>query len=219
MISRKLRISPILALTSLIAILSPLQAREFVGRNGKKIEAEIVSKNDKEVELKLADGKTLKVPLASLSDADQLFVKVWESPEDKKLRLATLDPAEILAAKGFVPFSTEMKEGNLIVTLQIDGKEAKFLVDHRNGQPVLHQPSVEKLGLTMKPSAGGGQVVGTVNPEKISNGEGTVKGVEFLVAALNGIPEGIDGLIGGQTFVDWEAYHDFTGSKIWIKGE
>lgn len=199
--------------------LGPLEAREFVGKNGRKIEAEIVSKTDTDVELELADGKTVKVPIASLSAADQLFVKVWESPADKQARLAGVDLAETLEAKGYVPFSTEAKEVGLVLTVWIDGKEAKFLIDHRNPQPVLNQASVERLGLTMKPAQGGGQVLGTVNPTELGNGSATVKGVEFYVAALNGLPEGLDGLIGGACFTDWEALHDFAGSRIWLKGK
>jgi len=212
-------IRPALGLVLVLATAAPVDAREFVGRNGRKIEAEIVSKTDTEVELEMADGKKVKIPIASLSSADQLFVKVWESPDDKKARLAGVDLGEALTAKGFVPFSTAMKEGSLVVSIWIDGKEAKFLIDHRNPKPILSQASVQRLGLAMKAVEGGGQILGTVTPAEIGNGSAGVKGVEFYVAALEGLPEDLDGLIGGQCFVDWEALHDFTGGKIWLKGK
>lgn len=211
--------SSAIILALVCAAAPPLEAREFIGRNGKKIDAEIVSKTDSQVELELADGKKVTVPISSLSDADQLFVKVWESATDKKARLAGVNLADALEAKGYVPFAITLKDGAPVVSMQIDGKEAKFLIDHRNPQPILNQASVEKLGLTMKAAPGGGQVLGTINPKELGNGSATVKGVEFYVVALNQMPEGIDGLIGGAAFTDWEAFHDFAGAKVWLKGK
>jgi|GEM_PF-7032344 len=201
-----------------LALLAPLAAgREFTGRNGRTIDAEIVSRTATEVELRLAeDGKLVTVPISSLSDSDQLYVQTWESEEQKQQRLRAIEPAEVLLARGYVGFPVESKEGLTIVVAQLAGKPARLLVDHRNPKPVLHDGALERLGLTMTAVEGGGQVKGTVTPETIGNGSETMKGVEFYVATLQ-LPEGVDGIIGGQTFVDLGALLDFANQRLWLK--
>ena len=193
-------------------------AREFTGRNGRKIEAEIVSKTTKEVELKLEDGKTVKVPLSSLSDADQLFVETWESPEEIKRKLSAIEPDEVLAARGFVDFPFEIVGQATVITLQLEGKDLKLMVHHGNEQPVILESSMNthELKITPLEGEGGGQVVGTYRPEKISNGSAEINGSDFLVARIEGLPAGIDGLIGGQFFVNHKARMDFVLKKLWM---
>jgi len=53
-------------------VLSELRTWEAV--NGKKVEAQFVSNNDGQVVLRLTNGKTFKVPLNKLSQADQDFI-------------------------------------------------------------------------------------------------------------------------------------------------
>lgn len=203
----------------LIGVLVPCGAegREFTGKNGKKIEAEIVSKSGKEVELKLDTGKVVTVPLSSLSDGDQLFVEVWESSEAKEKRLEGLEPNEVLLAKGYVPLQIVDKQGMLLVVMQLDGNEVTLVIDHRNPKPLLSKAAVDRLGLEMKAPEQEGQLLGTVSPDEIGNGSEKVGGMAFYVVALDKLPEGIDGMIGGQTFVDWSARLDFSAKKLWIK--
>lgn len=196
-----------------------LSAREFTGKNGKKIEAEIVSKTGSEVELKLESGKTVTVPLSSLSEGDQLFVSVWESPEEKQAKLKKVEIDEVLAAQGYVAFPIEIRGQFSVVKLRLDETEATFMFNHSVEEPVLDERAVERLGLTVEPleGGGGGNVVGTVKPEKLGNGSDQLDGRRFLVAPINGIPQEVDGLIGGQFFVDHAARVDFANKKLWIK--
>ncbi|MCU0796194.1 MAG: hypothetical protein MUF31_09695 [Akkermansiaceae bacterium] len=199
--------------------LSPLlSGREFTGKNGKKIEAEILSKTAKEVELKLKDGRTLKVPLASLSEGDQLYVATWESPEEIQRKLKAIDPDEVLAAKGYVDFPFEIVGQATVVTLQLGGKDVKLMIHHGNEQPVILQSAMEEkeLPIAALEGEGGGQVVGTYRPDKITNGKGELSSAEFLVAKIDGLPAGVDGLIGGQFFVDRKARMDFVHKKLWL---
>jgi len=206
-----------LALAAL-AIGTVMDAREFTGKNGKKIEAEILSKTAKEVELKLKDGRTLKVPLSSLSEGDQLFIATWESPEEIKRKLKAIDPDEVLAARGYVDFPFEIIGQATVVTLQLGGKDVKLMIHHGNEQPVILESAMQakELPIAALEGDGGGQVVGTYRPDKITNGKGELSSAEFLVAKIDGLPAGVDGLIGGQFFVDRKARMDFVHKKLWL---
>ncbi|MCH2060586.1 MAG: hypothetical protein MK183_08150 [Verrucomicrobiales bacterium] len=50
------------------------ELRTWTAVNGKKVEAQFVSNNDGQVALRLTNGKTFKVPLNKLSEADQDFI-------------------------------------------------------------------------------------------------------------------------------------------------
>ena len=61
------------------------ELRTWTAVNGKKVEAQFVSNNDEQVVLRLTNGKTFKVPLNKLSEADQDFIKaVSASPSAKE---------------------------------------------------------------------------------------------------------------------------------------
>ncbi|BCX49712.1 hypothetical protein HAHE_36200 [Haloferula helveola] len=206
---------------SALVVLWPLSVahgREFTGKNGKKIEAEIISKTPDTVELKLDTGKTVTVPLTSLSEADQLYIRVWESPEDKAARLKAVELAEVLKAKGFIDCPIEKVEQGTVVTLDVDGKTIKMLIDHRNEQPLIQKAAIERLGLKMEKVEGGGNVLGTFTPAKLGNGSSSRPGMEFYVVNIDSLPEGIDGMIGGQVFVDTEVWVDFARKVLWMKG-
>ena len=67
---------------SVLAIAAPaLVARSWTDKNGRKIEADIVSADDTRVTI-LMNGKEFEVSLATLSDADQEFVKEWLEKKD-----------------------------------------------------------------------------------------------------------------------------------------
>jgi hypothetical protein len=60
----------------LIAAIGLLEARPWTNTQGKVIEAEMVGSDENQVSLKLANGKVVPVPLASLSPVDQEYVRV-----------------------------------------------------------------------------------------------------------------------------------------------
>lgn len=206
----------LLILAPLLLFSSFAAAREFTGTNGRKIEAEIVSKGDDEVELKLEDGKTVTVPLTSLSPADRLYVEVWESPERKQRRLREVDLVKALEARGYVGFPIELRGQFEVVKIHIGDSEATFMFNHSTELPILDKAAVERLGLTMSP-AEGGNVAGTVEAGELGNGTDQIEGTRIIVAPINGIPQGVDGLIGGQFFLDREARLDYPGKILWLK--
>ena len=42
-------------------------------------------------------------------------------------------------------------------------------------------------------------------------------GRKWMVADMAGLPEGIDGTIGGQAFVDHPAWLDYVAKTLWLK--
>jgi len=202
-----------------IGVLGPnAGAREFKGRNGKEIQAEVISKSPGKVMLRLESGKEVEVPLSSLSEADQLYVAVWESPEAKEKRLKAVKLDEALRAQGYVPLGLSLEEGQLLVSVSGDGQPLKLLISHQNDQPILRKASLDDKGLKLKPvQGGGGQILGTWTPEVLGDGDRGIKNLEFLVADLSNLPEGVDGLIGGQVFVDHPTRMDFAAKQLWIK--
>ena len=203
-----------------------LHGREFTGKNGKKIDAEIVSRTDTQVELKLKDGKTVKVAINSLSSGDQLFVKTWEDPAAKAERLKGVDLGDVLAAKGYFALTIESGTNEMFVVASINGKQGKFLVDNGASIPLIKQASLEKFELTMKAvpaqgPAGGNAVIGTVQPKTFGNESKSFAPPECYVLTLEHFPknvlEQIDGVVGGQFFVDHAAVLDYSAKKLWLK--
>ena len=204
-----------------------LHGREFTGKNGKKIDAEIVSRTETQVELKLKDGKTVKVAINSLSSADQLYVKTWEDPAAKAERLKGIDLGDVMAAKGYFALPVESGTSQMFVSASINGKQGKFLIDNGASVPLIKQASLEKFELTMKAvpaqagQAGGNTVIGTVQPKSFGNDTASFAPPECYVLTLENLPkevlDQIDGVIGGQFFVDHAAVLDYSAKKLWLK--
>lgn len=210
----------------LIAMAGLLHGREFTGKNGNKTEAEIVSRTATHVELKLKDGKIVKTAIASLSGADQLFVKTWEDPKEKIERLKSIDPAEVLEAKGYFPLEVETGTGPMILLAMINGKPARLMIDDGVEVPIIKKASLEKLDLVMtevptQGNVGGNTVIGKVQPKSFGGDGGGFAPQECYVLTLEHLPQnvvdGIDGVIGGQFFVDHSAVLDYAAKKLWLK--
>ncbi|MDB2673762.1 SHD1 domain-containing protein [Akkermansiaceae bacterium] len=77
--------SRLLAVSSILALFAVLPAsakpRTFTDQKGRKIEAEIISVAGTKVTLRLTNGKNYTIPIKSLSENDQFFVKVWSTEE------------------------------------------------------------------------------------------------------------------------------------------
>ena len=62
-----------------IALTCVLEARKFTNKSGKVIEATILDVQGEKVKLQIK-SKKFTIPIDSLSDADQEFIKDWEKP-------------------------------------------------------------------------------------------------------------------------------------------
>lgn len=67
-----------ICLVSLLAAAATFgESRTFTNKEGKEITAELIGVEKEDAVLKLANSSRVKVPVASLSDADQAFIKSW----------------------------------------------------------------------------------------------------------------------------------------------
>jgi hypothetical protein len=68
----------LLAVASLFCTqIAQAEIRTFTNSAGKSIKAELVAMEGEAAVLKLGNGRTAKVPLKSLSEEDQTFIKTW----------------------------------------------------------------------------------------------------------------------------------------------
>lgn len=65
-------------------------SRDWTDVKGRKITGKLVGKDDKSAEILLKTGKRAKVPLASLSEADQKYIKAADVHPDPELTAKTL---------------------------------------------------------------------------------------------------------------------------------
>lgn len=96
------------------------ELRKWPAVNGKQMEARFVSNNDGQVELSLINGKTFKVPLNKLSEADQDFIKAKPYPANPVKEAPASPQSRIL---GFCTPSPEKAKGFLKTNAP---EEAKF---------------------------------------------------------------------------------------------
>lgn len=61
-----------------VALPIPLNAREWHDTQGRKIEADILSKSETSVRVRMKNGRVFNIPLEKLSADDQAFIKSWE---------------------------------------------------------------------------------------------------------------------------------------------
>lgn len=86
-------IRPILYTLSAVFFVSSANARTWTNNQGRKIEAELVEVKGDNAVLKLANGQTHQVPLASLSEADQSFAKEQAAKVTEAPKAAAAEPS------------------------------------------------------------------------------------------------------------------------------
>jgi len=77
--------SLLVAAVLLLPVISRAEIRTFTDSVGRTLEAELVGMRDGSAVLKLGGGRIAKVPLSSLSDDDQAYVKAWHEENKNKV--------------------------------------------------------------------------------------------------------------------------------------
>lgn len=87
------------------------ESRTWTNNLGKTLEGEFVKATDKEVSVKLNSGKTVKLPLASLSEDDQAFIKqVVEENQAKETAEAAEEQKSKLSFKWSKKMDSALKD-------------------------------------------------------------------------------------------------------------
>ena len=101
------------------------EGRTWKDTTGKfSVEAELVEQTDQAVVLKRADGSTITVPIARLSDADRQFLQVAAASRVKlgpavsfpKAGVSIAQPEDFFEVENFEGFYNEEKQGSIVAT-------------------------------------------------------------------------------------------------------
>lgn len=206
----------------LLATAAPAETRTFTSRNGKTIEAEIVSATDQQVELKTIAGKTFTVPLSSLSDKDALHISIWREEQAKKKALTNITLDNLFQAQGVGSVNFRNDQGLIFVEAFINDKAANFLVDYRQEMTLLDEPAVAKLGLEMKAATQQG-AKGQVDVASLKFGITDLGADQIIVVALDNLPAAlrpkIDGILGSAFLQKHRVLLDYAEMKLWLRPE
>jgi len=156
-----MRYSLLLAFTLSLFLCSVVgvQARAFTNKAGKTINAEVLELKGDKVQLKVG-RKTFLVPIVSLSDADQEFLKTWEeSANAAELAKAALTPKTskhgISTEPGQSVYKSpkgEYDDGKYVIYVpqSYDGTKAVPLIISGHGATQTGKGSVRGLWITLQ---------------------------------------------------------------------
>lgn len=215
-----------LLLASPAVLADPLPRQEtriFTNLEGRKIEAEILSKSDNHVRVRTLAGKEYPIELATLSEADREFVRKWVDPRSKDA-IARTDIAEVMKARGFVGLEFTNEQNHLFVDFVIEGKPVTFLLDSGAMTSIVTPAAARELGLKVGESqarvagiGGGAKVEGQASSADCRFGNSGPVAMDFVVMDLPATGRKIDGLIGSDFFRSHHAMLDYSGETLWLK--
>jgi hypothetical protein len=108
---------PLLLLITVLGLASAARAEmlTLTDKQGRSIQADVISVENETAKIKRSDGQTFDLPLANLSDDNQARLRAWVKPaatEDKKTEESALTPSSLLITASRGKFSSD----NLFVT-------------------------------------------------------------------------------------------------------
>ena len=101
----------------------PCQARTWTDVDGRKIEGELLEPGKSEVTLQLANGKTVKVPVARLSTADQAFLS--KAARVPKALSAVPITGTVAPCKGFDAYWPSASQCSLDLKIDVISEDKK----------------------------------------------------------------------------------------------
>jgi hypothetical protein len=94
-----------------LALAANGEMHRFTDVDGRKVEAEVVSAGESSIQVKLKNGKTAKMDLARLSEADQEYVEEWVEDHEKDVKAkADAEAAKVRAVEIPVKLTAFCKE-------------------------------------------------------------------------------------------------------------
>lgn len=195
--------------------------RIFTDTQGRKIEAEIITKSDNLVRVRTQQGREHSIKLETLSEADREFVGQWVDPSSQEA-LAKTDLSDVMKARGFVGVPFETRDNHLFIDFTIGGHKATFLLDSGAMTSVVTPAAAAELKLEVRPTAAVVQGVGGGAEVK---GEATARDCRFedsddstkIGLVVMDLPiTGTEGLLGSDFFREHHALLDYRGEMLWL---
>ncbi len=217
-----------LFLTGLLIAATSAQEREFTSADGRKILAELVDFTDGKAMLKLANGNTVPVPIASLSPADQEFVDLWATDPTRSFSAADVTMEQYLTNLGSDSITWNDDKSAMIIPITIDGRPHTFIINTNLPYSYLDGPVADVLGLTVKQT---GDVLNTIDGRQVGVGDAKLENfilgnstfasrlfrVSNLVATgINNFGIQVDGIIGYDFLQEYGAVLDYKAKKLYF---
>lgn len=224
---------------TLLCALSPLMAQEsttgqevrvFKGANGKEIKAALIDKDDTSATLLLENKRRAVVPLTSLSEDDQKYIKEWSKEKAYFLQKCLgLSVRQLLELRGYESFPMTLQGNSIIITAKLNGKDAKFIIDTGAGTSLLHTKTVEKCDLKVGPmteivsGVAGDVPAGWVEVPTLSLGESLFKDRKILATDMDkDKPEGAKsndtaGLFGADLLSQLDTVISYKENRIFFR--
>jgi hypothetical protein len=201
--------------------------RIFTAKNGKTIEARVVTRiDDENYTVEDKEGKSYKLNLNNLSASDQQFLEFWEPGAILDFTTATLP--EVLKKMKYSMADLTVSGDTQIFTAEVDGEEMKFVLAPGRNFSTLDPSAAETLGLqlsegTLNIQDGQGNQErtkqGTVKAFVIGDVE--IESVDFQVfdlAKIAGtVPANTAGAVGTDLLTKLNALVDLGGQRLFVK--
>lgn len=229
---RTLLLLPLLCLTPLSAQTTgqDQELRVFKGNNGKEIKAALIDKNDTSATLLLENKRRAVVPLTSLSEADQEYIKSWSKEKALFLQKCLgLSVRQLLELRGYESFPMKLEGNSIYMTCKMNGKDVEFVIDTGAGSSLLHTKIAEKVGLKLGPmdeevhGVAGSVPACWVDVPTLSIGESLFKDRKILATDLDkDRPEGAKlsesaGLFGADLLKQLDTVISYKENRIFFR--
>jgi len=112
--------------------------RLFKGDDGKVYRGEVKAKTSSAVTLKLAMGKEIQLPVASLSEDDEEYLANWTPERDIFMRKCrSLVVQDLLELRKYQSFEYERRGNHIFVDGELNGVKMPFMIDTGAGSTLL----------------------------------------------------------------------------------
>lgn len=118
----------------LAAMTAASPARTWTDRQGRKVEGDLVSSNDREIVLRLKSGKNVTIPLDRLSDADREFLgnRDETAEEDEMPDAKKPGAAALVNFDAPWPDDVHFKEDPEVLVVEEDQADSRFVYESTN---------------------------------------------------------------------------------------
>ena len=196
-------------------------------RGDKTLRLKVIARIDDETyKVENPEGKVFNIKAASVSRSDQRFLDFWEP--DTIFNLKTAKLPEVLDQMGYSALDLTVVESTFLVSVTVDGKSGKFLLDPGRRWSTFDPAAAKEIGMSLTE----GRVNFTDNTGKTSRskrgtvkefkaGQVTITSHEFEVLEVTkmfrGVPANTIGAIGGDLLKRLNALVDFGGKRLFVR--
>ncbi|MBJ06887.1 MAG: hypothetical protein CMO40_07205 [Verrucomicrobiaceae bacterium] len=204
--------------------------RAFTSARGNKtLRLKVLSRIDDETyKVENEAGKIFSIKTAILSRSDQSYLELWEPNAIFDLETAKLP--DVLDQMGYSALDLTTAGPTFMVTLTVDGKSGKFLLDPGRSFSTLDPAAAADIGMNLGEgrisfSNNAGQATRTKQGivKELNAGQVSLTSQEFQVFEVARlfpvVPAGTLGAIGGDLLPRLNALVDYEGKILFVRAD